>query len=148
MDKELDSLLDKYRHMQGNTIAILQGVQNLYQYLPEKALLRVSEYNNIPLSDIYGVATFYSQFKFKKPGKFQIKVCHGTACHINNAVRISEIIEEELEIKPGDTTADGKFSLDEVACLGCCSLAPVIMINEQVYGNLDDKKLRKVLKSY
>ncbi len=148
MDKQLDQLLEKYKDMKGNTIAILQGVQNLYKYLPEKALLRVSEYNNIPLSDLYGVATFYSQFKFNKPGKFQIKVCHGTACHINNAVRVSEVTEEELKIKPGETTEDGKFSLDDVACLGCCSLAPVIMINEQVYGSLDDKKIRKVLKSY
>ncbi len=148
MNDELNGILDKYKGVKGNTILILQEIQNKFQYLPEDALKSFSEYVNTPLSEIYGVATFYSQFKFNKPGEYQIKVCHGTACHINNAVRISEIIEDQLNIKAGETTEDGKFSLDEVACLGCCSLAPVIMINDKVYGNLDDKKLRKVLKEY
>ena len=148
MNVELNSILEKYKGVRGNTILILQEIQNKYQFLPEDVLQKVSDFNKIPLSELYGVATFYSQFKFNKPGEYQIKVCHGTACHINNAVRISEVIMEEIKINPGETTEDGKFSLDEVACLGCCSLAPVIMINERVYGNLDDKKLRKVLKEY
>lgn len=148
MNRELDEFLDYYRDVKGNTILILQEIQNRYRYLPEDVLHRVSERNHIPLSELYGVATFYSQFKFNRPGELQIKACHGTACHINNAVRISEIIEDQLGVAAGETTVDGKFSLDDVACLGCCSLAPVIMINEKVYGKLDDKKLRKVLNSY
>ncbi|MCP4130728.1 MAG: NADH-quinone oxidoreductase subunit NuoE [bacterium] len=148
MDDKLKEILENYKDVKGNTIAVLQAIQDHYTYLPAEALEQVSEYYHVSLAELYGVATFYSQFKFNKPGEFQIKVCHGTACHINSAVAISDSIEGELNIKAGETTEDKKFSLDNVACLGCCSLAPVIMINDKVYGNLDEKKVKKVLKEY
>jgi len=148
MDKQLEKILEKYKDLQGNTIVVLQDIQALYGYLPKEALQQMSQKYSIALSEIYGVATFYSQFKFNKPGENQIKVCHGTACHINNAVRISQTVEDLLKIKPGETTEDGKFSLEDVACLGCCSLAPVIMVNGKVYGNLDEKKVKKILKGF
>lgn len=148
MDDLLVKNLEQYRNVDGNTILLLQEIQNHYQYLPEEILEEVAASYRIPLSDFYSVATFYSQFKFTKPGDFQIKVCHGTACHINGAVALSEALEESLDIAAGDTTKDGKFSLENVACLGCCSLAPVIMINEDVHGNLDDKKVVKILQQY
>ena len=148
MDQELSTIVEKYKGVKGNVILILQEIQEKYQFLPEDILEETSNAVKVPLSEFYGVATFYSQFKFTKPGKYQIKVCHGTACHINDARMISETIVDELSIEAGETSEDGKFSLDEVACLGCCSLAPVIMINDKVFGDLDAKKLRKVLKEY
>ena len=148
MDQELSTIVEKYKGVKGNVILILQEIQEKYQFLPEDILEETSNAVKVPLSEFYGVATFYSQFKFNKPGKYQIKVCHGTACHICDARMVSETIVDELSIEAGETSEDGKFSLDEVACLGCCSLAPVIMINDKVFGDLDAKKLRKVLKEY
>lgn len=143
---KLNTIFQKYPNIEGSLIAILQDIQELYSYLSEDVLTQIAEHYKISLSEIYGVATFYSQFKLNKPGKHQIKVCHGTACHINGAVSISETIEDFLHIKNKETTPDGKFSLEKVACLGCCSLAPVVMIDEKVHGNLDAKKIKKILK--
>lgn len=148
MEKQLNNVFEKFRNLKGTTIDVLQSIQEIYGYLPEDALEKFSISYKVPLSEIYGVATFYSQFKFEKPGEYQIRVCHGTACHINDAVKMSTLVERELQISDGETTDDGKFSLENVACLGCCSLAPVVMINDKVYGNLTEKKLRTVLKEY
>ena len=147
MDENLRKIFDLYLNEKGIVIVVLQEIQALYGYLPEEALQAFAKFYNLPLSEIMGVATFYSQFKFNKPGRHQIKVCHGTACHINGAVKMSETIEEILNIKPGETSSDGEFSLEDVACLGCCSLAPVMMVDGKVYGGLDNKKARKILKS-
>lgn len=146
MDSHLKEIFEKHSDLKGNTIVVLQEIQNHYKYLPEEALKSFAEYFKKPLSEIYGVATFYSQFKFNKPGENTIKVCHGTACHINNAVRISQSIEDMLKVKSGETTPDGKFSVEDVACLGCCSLAPVVMINDNVHGKLDDKNIKKIIR--
>ncbi len=148
MEEELRSELDILKDQPGNTIRVLQKVQDHYQYLPEEILDEVSRRFHIPLSDLYSVATFYSQFKFNRPGKFQIRVCHGTACHINGAEILSDTLRDVLNLETGQTTPDGTFSLEDVACLGCCSLAPVIMINERVFGNLDDKKVKRIIKDY
>lgn len=148
MEEELRSELDILKDQPGNTIRVLQKVQDHYQYLPEEILDEVSRRFHIPLSDLYSVATFYSQFKFNRPGKFQIRVCHGTACHINGAEILSDTLRDILNLETGQTTPDGTFSLEDVACLGCCSLAPVIMINERVFGNLDDKKVKRIIKDY
>ena len=148
MDQELKSIFDKYRDAQGSTIVVLQEIQNKYRYLTQEALEAFSQYFSVPLSEIYGVATFYSQFKFHKPGRFEIKVCHGTACHINGAVAVTEALESSTGIKAGETDSEGKFSLEKVACLGCCSLAPVVMINDQVFGKLEEKKIKKIIKEY
>ncbi|MEA3446007.1 MAG: NAD(P)H-dependent oxidoreductase subunit E, partial [Bacteroidota bacterium] len=99
------------------------------------------------LSDMYGVATFYAQFRLKPVGKNIIKVCHGTACHVQNATAITDAIKESLKIDDGETTPDGLFTLESVACLGCCSLAPVMMIGDETYGKLNDKNAKKVIKN-
>lgn len=148
MPEELRVIFDKYKNVDGSTIMVLQEIQNLYGYLPDDAMKSASQYFSRSLAEIYGVASFYTQFRFNKPGKYQVKVCHGTACHINNAVKMSDTVEDLLGIGDGETTDDELFSLEKVACLGCCSLAPVVMVNEKVYGNLDEKKLKKIMREY
>ena len=146
MEKKLKELLQDEFKESVNTIVLLQKIQNFHGYLPEDILQEASSMFNIPLADMYSVATFYAQFKFTKPGDKQVKVCHGTACHINGAKNLSDELEDHLKIKSGETTDDGKYSLENVACLGCCSLAPVIMVDETVHGNLDEKKVIKAIK--
>lgn len=123
----------------------LQRIQEENGYLPEAEIVSLREELGIPLSSIYGVATFYTQFRFQPLGKYVLKICHGTACHVNGAVKMSEIITEVLGIGEGQTTPDGLVTLERVACLGCCSLSPVIMINDRVFGKLEPAKLRDIL---
>lgn len=131
-----------------STIPILQEIQAVFGYLSKDALEYVCKTTKIPQTQVYGVATFFKQFRLKPVGKHIIKVCHGTACHVGGSVRISESIYEELKIKDGETTKDLKFTLEKVACLGCCSLSPVMMIDETVYGRLSSSSAVKVLKKY
>ncbi|MEA3316377.1 MAG: NAD(P)H-dependent oxidoreductase subunit E, partial [Bacteroidota bacterium] len=119
---------------------------NIYGYLPEASFHKISEEAGLNLSELYGVATFYTQFRLHPVGKHIIKVCHGTACHVQNADSISESIEDFLKINDGETTDDNLFTLESVACLGCCSLAPVIMVGEETYGKLDGKKAVKIIR--
>ncbi len=142
------AVLQKFAHKKGAIIPLLQETQELFGYLPQQALVRIAEATNTDISKIYGVATFYSQFRLKPVGKHIIRVCHGTACHVSGAERVTEVCEEFLGVKDGDTTPDGLFTLESVACLGCCSLAPVMMIDSTVYGRLDDRQTRRVLKQY
>ncbi|MFH0759896.1 MAG: NADH-quinone oxidoreductase subunit NuoE [Bacteroidota bacterium] len=143
----LDPLIAKYKEKKGNVIPLLQGAQNLYGYIPRPAFEKISSETGLPLSDMYGVATFYAQFRLKPVGKRIIKVCHGTACHVQNAKEITESLEETLRVKDGETTEDRLFTLESVACLGCCSLAPVMMISEQTYGKLTGNEAMKVIKN-
>ena len=131
----------------GSLIPVLQRSQEAFGYLSPETLRGISKELNIPLSDLYGVVTFYSQFRLKPSGKYIIKVCHGTACHVGGSESISEALENELKVMPGDTTSDGKFTLEQVACLGCCSLAPCIMINNETYGRLTPDKARQIVRS-
>ncbi len=147
-DSGLLSVLYEHKEEKGAVIPILQGIQEKYGYLPPEILERFSELTSIPLAQIYGVATFFAQFRFEPRGKHLIRVCHGTACHVNGAERISSAIEEYLGIKEKETTLDGKFSVENVACLGCCSLAPVVMIDEKTYGRLTGEQIKKILKGY
>lgn len=142
----IDPLLEKYKNKKGNLIPILQGTQNIYGYLPKESFLKISEITGLKLSDMYGVATFYTQFRLNPVGKYIIKICHGTACHVQNATAISEALEETLGIKDGETTEDRLFTLESVACLGCCSLAPVMMIGANTYGKLTGPKAVKIFK--
>jgi len=142
----LDPLLEKYKNKKGSLIPILQGTQNIYGYLPKNAFLKIAEVTGAELSEMYGVATFYTQFRLNPVGKHIIKVCHGTACHVQNATAISEAIEDALDIKDGETTDDNLFTLESVACLGCCSLAPVMMIDGETYGKLTGRKAVKIVK--
>ncbi len=127
---------------------MLQKTQDLFGYLPEKALTKIARCLKLSPSQVYGVATFYSQFRLSPIGKNIIKVCHGTACHVAGAEKISESLERLLKIKTGETTADGNFTVENVACLGCCSLSPVIMINKTAYGKIAPTKLSGILKKY
>jgi NADH-quinone oxidoreductase subunit E len=127
---------------------LLQSAQDSYGYIPEKVIHYVSEVVGIPAAEIYGVITFYAQFRLKPLGKHVIKICEGTACHVNGAKSILNTLKNELGISVNETTDDGLFTLQSVACLGCCSLAPVIMINEETYGNLTPDRTKKVLKKY
>jgi NADH-quinone oxidoreductase subunit E len=143
----LDSLISKYKHKKGNLIPLLQGTQNIYGYLPRVAFEKIATETGLELSDMYGVATFYAQFRLKPVGKIIIKVCHGTACHVQNANTISDALEDSLKIKDGETTEDGLFTLESVACLGCCSLAPVMMIGEHTYGKLTGTEAVRIVKN-
>ena len=143
----LEPLILKYKGKKGNLIPLLQGTQDIYGYLPEKAFEIISKEIGLNLSDMFGVATFYSQFRLKPVGKYIIKVCHGTACHVQNAREISEALEEALGIKDGETTEDRFYTLESVACLGCCSLAPVMMIGDQTYGKLSGSEATKIVRN-
>ena len=136
------------RNQSGTMIPLLQSAQDSYGYIPEKVIHYISEMVKIPAAEIYGVITFYSQFRLKPLGENVIRICEGTACHVNGAKSILNILQEELSISVGETSDDGKFTLQSVACIGCCSLAPVIMINNETFGNLTTKSLKKVLKNF
>ncbi|MCX6281840.1 MAG: NADH-quinone oxidoreductase subunit NuoE [Bacteroidetes bacterium] len=143
----LDPLIEKNKAKKGNLIPLLQGAQDLYGYIPREVFGKLSDECGISLSDMFGVATFYAQFRLQPVGKHIIKVCHGTACHVQNAKEISEAIEESLRIKDGETTEDRFYTLESVACLGCCSLAPVMMIGDQTYGKLTGNEAVKIIKN-
>jgi len=145
----LESIIEQYAGETGGLIGILQKTQDFYGYLPEDAIRYISERTGIPVSKIYGVATFYTQFRFDPVGKYILLICMGTACHVNGAAAIVETVSERLGITDGETTADGLFTLNVVACLGCCSLAPVMMVRsrtgEEVYGSLTRESVVKIL---
>ncbi|MFO7844489.1 MAG: NADH-quinone oxidoreductase subunit NuoE [Bacteroidales bacterium] len=142
----LDPLLEKYKNKKGSLIPVLQGTQDIYGYLPNDAFFKIAEVTGIEMSEMYGVATFYTQFRLHPVGKHIIKVCHGTACHVQNATAISEALEDALGIKDGETTDDNLFTLESVACLGCCSLAPVMMIGDETFGKLTGSQAVKIVK--
>ena len=129
-------------------IPLLQEIQRRHSYLPAELVDAVAEVSGIPSSQLFGVATFYSQFRFTPQGKHLIRVCKGTACHVAGAEMLSAVIEQELGISEGGTTGDRLFSLESVACLGCCSLAPVVMIGEKIYAKLTTTKIKKIIKEY
>jgi NADH-quinone oxidoreductase E subunit len=147
-DRRLAQVLGKYRGAKGALIPVLQEVQEALGFLSKETIARIAEGLSIPVSQVYGVATFYTQFRLKPAGKHLIRVCHGTACHVGGAVGISEALEEALQVKDGQTTTDGKFTLESVACLGCCSLAPVMMIDNETYGRLTKESAAKALKDF
>jgi NADH-quinone oxidoreductase E subunit len=131
-----------------NLIALIQEVQDVYGYLPEEDLRAIAEYVNISLSTVYGVATFYKQFRLNPPGKNIIRVCRGTVCHVKNSANLLTALENELGIKAGQTTPDKKFTLETVACIEACSIAPVINVNEDYYGRTVIKEIPKILAKY
>ena len=143
----LDGVLEEYASVKGSLITILQHTQEIYGYLPRPAIELISEKTGIATSEIMGVGTFYTQFRFEPVGKYLIMLCQGTACHVNGAELIASAISDEIGIVDGQTTEDGLFSLKHVACLGCCSLSPVMMVNGKTYGSLTPDKARKVLRS-
>ncbi|RLD78891.1 MAG: NADH-quinone oxidoreductase subunit NuoE [Bacteroidetes bacterium] len=143
----LNPLIEKYKNKKGNLIPLLQGAQDIFGYIPRVAFDKLAVETGIPLSEMYGVATFYAQFRLKPVGKHIVKVCHGTACHVQNAKAISTSLKEALKIEDGGTTEDGLFTLESVACLGCCSLAPVMMVAGETYGKLTGAKAVKIVRN-
>lgn len=142
----LDEVLDEYRDQAGSLVTVLQKAQDIYGYLPLTVLRHIAEEMNVKPAQVYGVATFYTQFRLTPVGKYVILLCQGTACHVNGSERIETALCQELKIKPGETTPDKLFTLTNVACLGCCSLAPVMMINGQAYGPLTPDKAVSIVK--
>jgi len=141
-------MLWRHRGEPGMLIPLLQASQDTYGYIPPLAIEQISEVTGIPASEVYGVITFYKQFRLMPLGKYVIKTCKGTACHVSGANMICQTIEDELGIAPDETTENGLFTLQVVACLGCCSLAPVVMVEDQTYGKLTPDKLRKIIRQY
>lgn len=143
----IKDVLDKYASVDGSLITILQHAQDIYGYLPTDVLYHIAEKIGSTPAKVMGVATFYSQFRLQPVGKYLIMLCQGTACHVNGSERIEKAIKEELGISDGETTADGLFTLKNVACLGCCSLSPVMMINDETYGRLTPDKAKEILRN-
>ena len=133
---------------EGQLIPLLQRAQETDGYITRERIAEIHRNCGIPVAQIYGVATFYAQFRLHPVGKNLIRVCHGTACHVSGANAITEVIEKHLGIRTGETTTDRLFTIETVSCLGCCSLAPVIMINNDTHGNLTEKEAKKVLRQY
>ena len=143
----VDEMVVRYGTSPDAAIPILLGLQEAYGYLPLAALQRVTEKTETTPNQIYGVATFYGQFRLTPVGEHIVRVCHGTACHVRGAVNISQALTDVLGLEDGqDTTEDGKYTVEKVACLGCCSLSPVIMVDDKVYGKLDRKKVQRLFK--
>lgn len=142
----LDDVMKKYASVPGSLITILQHAQEIYGYLPMDVMYYIGEKTGNSPAKVLGVATFYTQFRTTPVGKHMIMLCQGTACHVNGAERVLKALCEELNIEDGGTTADGLFSLKTVACLGCCSLSPVMMIDEDTYGSLTPDKVKKILR--
>ncbi len=149
MENGIEQILVEYpQYDRGVLIPILQEVQARYQYISPEMVDKIGHFTGVPAGEIYGVASFYSQFRFEKPGDHTIKVCLGTACYVRGSSRILELIEHQLKIKTGQTTPDQKFSLEHVACFGCCALAPVVMVDKEVHGRMSSAKGQRLLKKY
>lgn len=143
----IDPIIEKYGKVKGATITILQGVQEEFGYIPSESLTYIAQKTGMKEAKLYGVATFYTQFRMNPVGKNLILLCQGTACHVNGASTIEKAICEELGITEGETTPDKIFTFTNVACLGCCSLAPVMMINGETYAKLTPEKTVEVLRN-
>jgi len=136
----LDALLNEFKGKKNPVIPILQKAQNLYGYLPKPIMLAITEKTGIPLSQLMGVATFYAQFRLTRQGRNLIRICDGTACHVRGAPQSIEAVEDALKVPAGGTSTDYKYSIEIVYCLGSCGLAPIAVVNEQVYGKIEPKK--------
>lgn len=145
---QIDEILTKYEGRKGALIPVLQEIQALYNYLPKDVLEYVAERMKTPISQIYGLVTFYSQFHLNPRGRNIIRVCQGTACHVRGGKVILQAIEKQLGIKAGHTTEDLRFTLETIACVGACGLAPVMQINDDTHGRLTTEKIAAILDRY
>ncbi|NTV89950.1 MAG: NADH-quinone oxidoreductase subunit NuoE [Clostridiales bacterium] len=146
--QKIQEVIEKHKDSKGALIPVLHEAQEIYGYLPMNVQKQISEGLNIPLTEIYGVVTFYTQFSLKPKGKFKISVCMGTACYVKGSSHILDKLQEKLGIHVGDITEDGQFSLDACRCVGACGLAPVMMVNEDVYGRLTPDEVEGILDKY
>ena len=147
-EAELKAAIKELRTQKGSLMPIMQKAQDIYGYLPEQVQKIIADELQIPMEKIYGIATFYSQFNLYPKGKYQISVCLGTACYVKGAGNILDRVSEVLGIGPGECTEDGLFSLDACRCVGACGLAPVVMVNDDVYGRLSEKDIDKIIAKY
>ena len=147
-EEKLREVIRQYKDIPGATMPIMQAAQDIYGYLPEEVQIIIAEELDIPLSEVYGVASFYAQFVLNPKGKYKISVCLGTACYVKGSADVLTAIENKLQIKPGGLTPDGKFSLDACRCVGACGLAPVMMINDDIYGRLTPGMVGPILDKY
>ena len=147
LNNKIDIILEKYNNPEESLIAVLQDVQAIEGYISQSAVEYMTEKTGVPPSRIMGVASYYAGFRLKPVGKYRVMVCMGTACHVNGAERIGDTVQRVLGIDEGDVTADGLFSWEEVACLGCCSIAPAMMINDKAYGKLTPDKVQNIIDS-
>ena len=141
----LDRLKTEYAGDPSDVIPVLQGLQQAQGYVAPEAVGRISRWLKISENEIYGVATFYAQFRFTPPGRHHLKVCLGTACHVNGGEQMLHVLERKLKVRPGETTADGEYDLERVACLGCCALAPVVTVDQKTFSQMSVLKLQRLL---
>ena len=146
MEERLKAILSSYQGKRDELIPILQKVQEEFGYLPEEAMLEVAKLTGVPESRVYAVATFYAQFRFTPMGRTIVTVCRGTACHVRGAPKVLQEMENQLGINVGETTGDLEYTLDSVACIGACGLAPVLKMGEEVHGKLQAKEVARILK--
>lgn len=145
---QVDAILAKYQDQRGTLIPILQDVQQAYGYLPKDVIMYMAEKTGVPASQIYGVATFYAQFHLNPRGRHVVRVCRGTACHVRGSKLVLEAIEKKLGVTAGGTTADQRFTLETVACIGACGLAPVMMVDDDTHGRLTPEMVDEILAQY
>lgn len=145
---EIEEFINEWKNKPGNLIAILHKVQGHYGFIPRSVAMKVSQMINQPLSKIYGVITFYHFFKLKKPGKHKIQVCAGTACYLAGSYDLLEELEKMLHVSVNNMTSDGLFSLEIVRCVGCCGLAPVMVIDGETFGNLEKERIPEIISKY
>lgn len=148
VDDKLKEIAKKYKNVEGGIMGALHEVQDSYGYISTTSQKYLSKELNIPMSDIYGIITFYSRFSLEPKGKYNIQVCMGTACYVKGAEAVLNKFKEVLKIEEGKTTEDGLFSLESVRCIGACGLAPAIVVNSEVYGKMDEKKVVEIIEKY
>lgn len=146
--KKTKNIIEKYRGEPGALIQAFQDVQTEFHYLPKEVIIQIAQNLDIPLSQAYHVATFYTAFSLKPRGKYLINVCLGTACHVKQGKMILDSLGRNLNIEEGETSKDAKFTLESVRCLGCCSLAPVVKVDDEIYGKMNQSKAKRLLKKY
>jgi NADH-quinone oxidoreductase subunit E len=146
--RKVDSIIDGYMDKKELLISLLQDIQAEFNYLPRDVLVKVSQRLDIPLSQIFSVATFFRAFSLKPRGRHLVTVCLGTACHVRGAQRMADKLERDYSLKPGDTTEDSKFTLETVNCLGCCALGPVVVVDGNYESQMNPDKLDRVLRKY
>jgi len=147
MQQELQAILSGHGRERGELIPILQHVQDAFGYIPSEAMRATAEFLRVPMSEVYGVVTFYAQFYLTRQGRHRVKVCQGTACHVRGGRRIMQAVKRRLGVEPGETTPDYKFTLERVACFGSCALAPVMVVDNTVHGRMTPQKAQALLES-
>ena len=147
-EEKLMQVISEHKGQQGATMPVMQAAQEIYGYLPEEVQIMIADGLNIPLSEVYGIASFYAQFTLNPKGQYRISICLGTACYVKGSRDVLNKVCEVLGCQPGGITSDGVFSVDATRCLGCCGLAPVMMINDEVYGRLKPDDVKDILAKY